>query len=371
MAMNLWSTVTWDLARAGGLTAYVLLTLSILLGLTLSIRWQNAQWPRLITNDMHRFVTLLTLVFIVVHGLASWLDPFMRFGWMEILVPFMSHYRPMWMALGIVAGYLGAALWISTELRPWIGYTLWRRLHGVSFAVYVLATVHGLATGSDTRDTWALALYGASVLVVGTLLCYRLLTPIGTRGRTYPNLAGLVALLVLGGAIWTVSGPARSGWNAIANNGQGNGARNQQAAAQGTNGSPISQTSSTISGWTGPFSANLRGSLTQRTDASTGGVTLQLNTTLSGGTQGSFQVLLQGTPSGDGSVAVTQGRVALSGPSGTPSYQGTVQGLQDDDSGLHLSAMLRKPNGQSLSVQATLQLSPTGQVGGVVQASPA
>jgi hypothetical protein len=369
--MNLWSTITWDMARAGGLTAYVLLTLSIVLGLTLSIRWQNARWPRLITNDMHRFVTLLTLVFVAVHGLASWLDPFMRFGWAELLVPLLSHYRPLWMALGIVAGYLALALWISTELRSRIGYSLWRRLHGLSFVVYALATEHGLATGSDTRAPWALALYVTSAFLVGSLLCYRLLTPIGTRGRTYPNLAGLVALLILGAAVWTAAGPARPGWNAIANNGQGNGARDQQAAAQGTSGSPISQNSSATTVWTAPFTANLQGTMSRRSDAATGGVTLQLDATLSGGTPGSMRILLQGIPSDDGSLNVTQGRVTLAGPGGAPQYQGTLQGLQGDDGGLRLSAVLYGPNGRLLGVQSALTLSPDGHVGGMVQAQPA
>jgi hypothetical protein len=125
-----------------------------------------------------------------VHGLAAWLDPFMRFGWAEVLVPLASHYRPLWMALGIVAGYLALAVWLSTALRPRMGYAWWRRLHGLAFAVYALATIHGLATGSDTQSAWALGIYAGSVLLVGGLLGYRLLTPIGARGRTNPNLPG-------------------------------------------------------------------------------------------------------------------------------------------------------------------------------------
>jgi hypothetical protein len=65
---------------------------------------------------------------------------------------------------------------------------------------------------------------------VSSLLGVRLLTPVGTRGRAYPNLAGLVALLLLGGVLWTATGPAQPGWNGIANNGQGSGARGVQAA---------------------------------------------------------------------------------------------------------------------------------------------
>src|SRR5919109_884573 len=103
--MSTWETVIWTVARAGGVTAYVLLTLAVALGLALSLRWQAERWPRLIPNDLHRFLTLLSLAFVALHGLAVWLDPFTRFGWTEVLVPLMSHYRPLWMALGIVAAY--------------------------------------------------------------------------------------------------------------------------------------------------------------------------------------------------------------------------------------------------------------------------
>ena len=71
--MSTWETVAWTVARAGGLTAYVLLTLAVALGLALSLRWQSPRWPRLITNDLHRFLTLLSLAFIAIHGLAGWL----------------------------------------------------------------------------------------------------------------------------------------------------------------------------------------------------------------------------------------------------------------------------------------------------------
>jgi len=45
MSASTWSAVTWDVARAGGLMAYVLLTLSVALGLALSARWQRPRWP--------------------------------------------------------------------------------------------------------------------------------------------------------------------------------------------------------------------------------------------------------------------------------------------------------------------------------------
>ena len=217
MSANVWQAVTWDVARAGGLVAYLLITISVALGLALSMRWQRPKWPRLITNEMHSFVTLLSMVFVGVHVLAVWIDPFTRFGWRDIFVPFATSYRPLWMAVGIVGTYLLLAVWITTQLRSRIGYAWWRRLHTLTFAVYLLSTLHGLGTGTDTRQPWALALYAGSVFLVGTLLINRLLTPAGARGRAHPRLALATAMILVAGVFWTVTGPAHAGWSAIAN----------------------------------------------------------------------------------------------------------------------------------------------------------
>ena len=157
--MSSWSAITWDTARAGGLVSYVLLTGAVALGLILRNRWQSSRWPRLVTNELHGYVSLLALVFIVVHVLAVAVDPFTHFGLHAVVVPFATHYRPLWMSLGIVSLYLLLAVWVSSRLRQRIGHRLWRRIHALAFAVYAAATLHGLGTGSDTRTVWAAALY--------------------------------------------------------------------------------------------------------------------------------------------------------------------------------------------------------------------
>jgi predicted ferric reductase len=172
---TLWETVTWDVARAGGFTAYVLLTLAVVVGLALSTQIQSPKrWPRLINSELHNFLTLLSTIFLGVHVLAVILDPFTHFGWNEILIPLASHYRPEWMALGIVGLYLGIAIGISTLLRKHIGYKWWRRLHVLTLVIFALAAIHGIGTGSDTQTPWALGIYLVSIALVGTLLCKRM-----------------------------------------------------------------------------------------------------------------------------------------------------------------------------------------------------
>ena len=172
---TIWENVTWNVARAGGFTAYILLALAVIVGLALSTQIQSpARWPRLINSELHNFLTLLSTIFLGVHVLAIWIDPFTHFGWSEVLIPLASHYRTVWMALGIVALYLGLAIGLSTWIRPRIGYKWWRRLHVLTLGLFALATIHGLGTGSDTQSTWALGIYIVSSVLVGLLLCRRI-----------------------------------------------------------------------------------------------------------------------------------------------------------------------------------------------------
>ncbi len=177
---TIWETVTWDVARAGGFTAYILLTLAVVVGLALSTQFQSpSRWPRLINSELHNFLTLLSTIFLGVHVLAVIIDPFTHFGLNEILIPLASHYRPEWMALGIVGLYLGIAIGISTLLRKRIGYKWWRRLHVLTLGIFALATIHGLGTGSDTQTWWALGIYLVSLVLVGALFCRRIFSSQG------------------------------------------------------------------------------------------------------------------------------------------------------------------------------------------------
>src|SRR5260370_34007930 len=116
--MSVWQAVTWDVARAGGFTAFGLLTLSVAIGLALTLHWQSSRWPRLINSELHNFVTLLALIFTGVHVLAVWIVPLTNFSWAGAVIPFVNQYRPLWMAFGIRALYLGIAVGISEGMRP-------------------------------------------------------------------------------------------------------------------------------------------------------------------------------------------------------------------------------------------------------------
>lgn len=176
----------WILARASGLTAYVLLTLAVLAGLVVKSRPFGRALRAASATDTHKFLSLLALGSVAIHGLALTLDKTVRIGLGALLVPGLSGYRPLATGLGVVAAELAALIIASFPLRKRIGARAWRRLHWATYGVFGLATAHGLAAGTDSSQHWALGLYLGAVFAVAAATAWRVLTrPIRSKGASH------------------------------------------------------------------------------------------------------------------------------------------------------------------------------------------
>src|SRR3954451_5100490 len=147
------SPAIWYAARASGVAAYVVLSIVVSLGLTLGGKAQNRRWPRFSVEDVHRFGGLLVGSLIGVHVLAIAADSFLPFSLAQLLVPFAAAYRPLWTGLGIAAAELLLALAITNHYRKRLPHRFWRTAHYLNFAVWTLASLHGLMAGTD-RGAW-------------------------------------------------------------------------------------------------------------------------------------------------------------------------------------------------------------------------
>ena len=166
----------WILARASGLTAYVLLTLSVLAGLTVKSKPFGKAVRIPTVTDLHRFLALLGLGAVAIHGTTLVLDSTIRITPAALLVPGLVPYRPVWTALGVLAAELMLVVYLSFGLRKRIGVRNWRRLHYVTYAIFAAVTLHGLAAGTDTSQGWAIWLYACAVGAVVTATAWRVLT---------------------------------------------------------------------------------------------------------------------------------------------------------------------------------------------------
>jgi sulfoxide reductase heme-binding subunit YedZ len=165
----------WLLARASGFSAYVLLTAAVLAGIGVKSRL-FAKIPAGRQTDTHRSFALAALAMLVLHGGALVLDQTVRLPLYGLVVPFASIYRPVAVALGVLAAELMAVVYVSFRFRRRIGMRNWRRLHWVTYAIFAGATAHGLTAGTDTGRTWAGAIYLAAAGAVASATVWRALT---------------------------------------------------------------------------------------------------------------------------------------------------------------------------------------------------
>lgn len=166
----------WYMARAGGIVSYLLIWFSVVWGLVLSTKITGKLIPAPITYGLHEFLSILAVVFAVLHAVVLLGDEYIKFNVFHLAVPFIAPYEPLWTGLGIIGLYLTAALTISFYFRKQIGQKTWRTLHYLTFVAFVLAAVHGMMAGSDSGLIMTTLLYWGTGFSVVFLVYYRLFT---------------------------------------------------------------------------------------------------------------------------------------------------------------------------------------------------
>jgi methionine sulfoxide reductase heme-binding subunit len=166
----------WLLARTFGLTAYLMLSLSVLFGLVLKARPFRSLKPAAVT-DLHRLLALLGLGALVGHATALVLDSTVKVTIPGLFIPGLVSYRPLWTSAGILAAEVMVLVYVSFGQRKRIGTKNWRRLHWATYGIFGAATVHGLGAGTDAHRPWVFALYVAAVGSVAAATAWRALVP--------------------------------------------------------------------------------------------------------------------------------------------------------------------------------------------------
>ncbi|GAA1262834.1 ferric reductase-like transmembrane domain-containing protein [Pseudonocardia aurantiaca] len=159
----------WFASRAAGVLALVLLTGTVVIGVSGAVRYASPRWPRFVLALLHRNLALLTVAFLVLHVSTAVLDGYAGIRWIDTVVPFVSGYEPFWLGLGVVAAELFLAMVVTSLLRPWVGLRTWRAVHWAAYVSWPVAVIHGLGIGGqDTRTPWILALtLGCVALLLG------------------------------------------------------------------------------------------------------------------------------------------------------------------------------------------------------------
>jgi predicted ferric reductase len=162
----------WYVTRASGIIAYLLLWFSTILGLAVTSKYLDGMLDRLFTYDFHEFISLLAIVFTLVHVLVLTLDKYLPYTFAQILVPFISPYRPFWVGVGVISFYLIVLVTVTFYLRNKIGKRAFRTIHYLSLLSYIGVTLHGYYSGTDTALPSMKILYDVSGLAVLFLTVY-------------------------------------------------------------------------------------------------------------------------------------------------------------------------------------------------------
>jgi sulfoxide reductase heme-binding subunit YedZ len=205
----------WYISRAAGFTSYLLLFVSVVLGIANGTRFAERFFRRNSVFDLHRFTALLALVFALLHVYILLGDGYFNINIVQLSVPFLSPYRPWQVAAGIFSLYSLVLVIASFYVRKYIGFRAWRTLHFITFAMFGGVTVHGIMAGTDTNEPWAKAIYiacGAAVMVlIFYRVQYRMPDTSGVRAmRLGSAIATCVAALVLllGTGLFSASRPS-------------------------------------------------------------------------------------------------------------------------------------------------------------------
>jgi predicted ferric reductase len=169
--------VWWYLARSTGIVAWVLATASVVWGMALATRALGAKPKAPWLLDLHRYLGGLTVLFTAGHVFALIADSYVEFDLIDVLVPGASDWKPLPVALGVVALWFLVGIELSSLLMKRLPRRLWHAVHLTSFAVYVLATIHFLTAGTDSTNLAVRVAAAGSVGVVAFFALYRWIGP--------------------------------------------------------------------------------------------------------------------------------------------------------------------------------------------------
>jgi DMSO/TMAO reductase YedYZ heme-binding membrane subunit len=162
----------WLGSRAAGFMALLLLTFQVMVGLVLSHPTNKSTW-RLskLLFPWHDHAWVFTIAFGVAHVVSIAVDQFAKVGVVGTLVPGLSEFRTVPVALGTLSMYALLITGLTARMTRLLPAGWWLKLHRLSLGVLALAWMHGMLSGTDTFD--GIAIYGSTFVGVAVAAAYR------------------------------------------------------------------------------------------------------------------------------------------------------------------------------------------------------
>jgi len=172
----------WFLARASGIVGWGFLTASVLWGIFLSTDlFEKHRRPAWLL-DLHRWLGGLTVSFVAIHMAALMADSFIEFDIFDLVVPFAADWKPVPVALGVIAMWGLVAVQTTSLAMKRVPRKYWRVVHLTSYLTFWLTSLHGTFAGTDATQPVYVVTSVLSVLAVIFAVSYRILNGRKRRG---------------------------------------------------------------------------------------------------------------------------------------------------------------------------------------------
>lgn len=174
----------WAFGRISGILALALFTVTLILGIVTRSGRPLIGMPRFSVTLVHRNVSLLASVFLVLHVGTLMLDSYAHLNPADVVVPFLGSFKPFWQGLGTVAFDLIVAIVATALLRRFIGVRVFRFVHWFTYAMWPIAVAHAIGNGTNGTDAWFLLGSLAACLAVVAAVIWRLTDRFSETART-------------------------------------------------------------------------------------------------------------------------------------------------------------------------------------------
>ena len=169
----------WFIARITGLTAFAVLSLSVLSGEALRTSVLDFLAKNRALRKLHDFTTPLWLPLVFAHVIALVFDKTARVAPINVVVPFLTDYGEIPIGLGTLAFDIVMVVTITSWLRSRMSNNVWMWIHRTSYVAFVAIFFHAALSGTDfdaplvSALAWStaagLAILGVSRIIWGRL----------------------------------------------------------------------------------------------------------------------------------------------------------------------------------------------------------
>ena len=144
-----------DLSSDVGIVAVVVLTVQILLGLLMGVKYNPwKRWPHRRINyyKIHNWMGYTGLALTVLHVVLLLASREANFRLVDALYPLVGPKQPVINTLGASALYVLVVIVVTSYYRAAIGHDRWRIIHYGTYLTATLFFIHGIWSDPTLKD---------------------------------------------------------------------------------------------------------------------------------------------------------------------------------------------------------------------------